>query len=147
MEAVLEQADRIAFGTDRRVEVSLGLLQRVPSEEEQDEGRTILYARRWKGPQDLATVNVDLLAHISQHIGDPGSDRELRIVRALRWLRRATLANDEVEEFAIMMMGLDGLKSLLPQPPAKSQGKKKGRGRQPSSKPWTCPASVVLPRI
>jgi hypothetical protein len=73
---------------------------------------------------------------MSQQIGDPTSERALRIIRALRWLRRASLADDEVEEFAILMMGLDGLKKLLPVPPAKSQGKQRGKGRKPStSKP------------
>ena len=44
------------------------------------------------------------------------------------------MADDEVEEFVAMMMGYDGLKSLLPQPPAEGQGKKRGRGKKSPSK-------------
>jgi hypothetical protein len=66
------------------------------------------------------------MAYIAEQVRDTEDDRSLRIARCLRWLRRAYLADDEVEEFAIMMMGLDGLKSLLPPPPKKSGGRKPG---------------------
>jgi hypothetical protein len=95
----------------------------------------MLFVRPFKEPQDLSAIDVGALAYISEQIGDNESDRGRRIARALRWLRRAYLADDEVEEFATMMMGYNGLKRLLPLPPAEGGGKKKGGGKKPASKP------------
>ncbi len=134
METALATADAIAFVTDRRVRVSLDLLEKVPSQGSQAEGRTMLFVRRFKGPQELRSSDWRLLAYISEQIGDSDSDRGRRITRALRWLRRADLADDEVEEFAILAMGYEALTSLLPRPPAEDEEKKEGeRKTSPSS--------------
>ena len=134
MDTVLDRVDAISFATDRRVKVSLDLLEKVPGQDSQDEGHTMLFVRRFKGPQDLRAIDLQLLAYISAQIGDTDSDRGRRITRALRWLRRAYLADDEVEEFTILAMGYEALTSLLPRPPAKDEGKKEGkRESSPSS--------------
>jgi hypothetical protein len=115
MEMVLDTADTISFVTDRRVRVALNLLSKSSLQGGKPEGRTMLFVRRFKGPQELSTIDMRLLAYIAEQIGDANSDRGRRIARALRWLRRANLADDEVEEFATML-GYDGLKNLLPRP-------------------------------
>jgi hypothetical protein len=137
METVLEVADTISFVTDRRIEVSLNLLNKSSSQSGQPETPSMLFVRRFKGPQDLAPMGANFLVHITEQIGDVESDRGRRIVRALRWLRRGYLANDEVEEFATLAMGFEALSSLLPRPPAKGSSTKKGKGKKPPSKPGT----------
>lgn len=94
----------------------------------------MLFVRRFRDPQEPATIDVDYFGYMGYQLKD-SDDRAHRITRALRWLRRASLADDEIEEFAIMMMGLDGLKSLLPRPPVEGQGKKGGGGKKAVSKP------------
>lgn len=139
MKTVLKQTDAISFATDRRVQVSLSLLSKVTSQSDDPDARTVLYMRRWKGPQEpLAFIYVDILAHMEEQIGSYDNDRGLRILRALSWLRRASLADDEVEEFSILAMGMEALVSFLPRPPAKSGNKKKkGKGNKPVEKPGT----------
>lgn len=126
MEEVLDKADTISFITDRRVRVSLNLLSKSSLQSGQPEDRTMLFERRFKGPQELSTIDVRMLAAVAEQIGDAESDRGRRITRALRWFRRAHLADDEVEEFATMMMGYDGLKSLLPRPQGGKSATKPG---------------------
>lgn len=92
----------------------------------------MLFVRRFKGPQELANIDVRLLAYIAEQVGDADTDRSRRIARALRWLRRAYLADDEVEEFATLAMGYEALTSLLPRPPVEGEGGKKGEA-SPSS--------------
>ena len=134
-QTVLDAADAISFVADRRVQVSLNLLNKSSSQSGQPGNQSMLSVRPFKEPQDLSAIDVGALAYISEQIGDNESDRGRRIARALRWLRRAYLADDEVEEFATMMMGYNGLKRLLPLPPAEGGGKKKGGGKKPASKP------------
>ena len=135
MEVTLEQADKIAFVANRRVEVSLGLLQSTSPQSEHPEGRSMIFMRRFKGPQDLTPVDARHLAHIAAQIDDVENDRGRRITRALRWLRRADLADDEIEEFAVIMMAYDGLKRLLPQPSTGNKQGGRGRGTKAASKP------------
>jgi len=135
METALDEADMISFVTNRRVQVSLGGLTNSSPQAGQAEGQSMLFIRRFKGPEEPTIADVHLLAHITAQVGDTVNDRGRRIIRALRWLRRARLADDEVEEFASMLMGYDGLKTLLPQPPVQTEGKKKGGQKKPVSKP------------
>lgn len=136
METLLVTADAIAFAADRKVQTSLSHLINVTSTSQDDnsEGNTSLFMRRFKGPQELVALNAGFLAYLWKQLDDIDSDHGRRVIRALRWLRRASVTDDEVEEFATMMMGFDGLKRLLPQPPAKGHGKKRGKGRQSPSK-------------
>jgi hypothetical protein len=135
LETTLEQADMLAFVANRRVQVTLGLLHSSSPPSGNTEGRSMIFMRRFKGPQELTRVNVGHLDHIAAQIGDTENERGRRIARALRWLRRANLADDEIEEFAALMMGFDGLKLLLPQPPGEAKGRKKGKGKKTASKP------------
>jgi hypothetical protein len=134
METVLNEASVISFATDRMVRVSLGFLRRIPSQGAEPEERTMLFVRRFKGPRALETIDAEHLKHIAEQIGDVESDRGRRIVRALRWLRRAYLADDEVEEFASLAMGYEALSSLLPRPPVKDEGRKGGKEKKRTPK-------------
>ena len=75
METILNQADAISFASDRRVHVSFSLLSKVASRSDDSEERTLLFGRRWKGPQKLVYVHVDLLAYIEEQIVGSDIDR------------------------------------------------------------------------
>lgn len=132
-EMVHDTASAISFATNRRVQVFLNHISRASSEEAQDESSTMLFVRRFRGPQEPVTTDLDYFGYIGQQLTDDEDDRGRRITRALRWLRKASLADDEVEEFAALAMGYEAIKSLLPAPPEPVGGKKKkGKQQQPS---------------
>lgn len=128
MEMLLVTADALAFATDRNVQTSLSHLTKVTSQDDQSEGDTKLFMRRFKGPQELAVLDTGFLAYIWGQLDDVETDRSRRIIRALRWLRRASLTDDEVEEFATLAMAYEAMTSLLPKPSTRGEVKKQSKG-------------------
>lgn len=136
-ETVREIADAVSFGTGRRVEVSLGFLTNAPPGATEGPYRTIIPLKRVPVPQPPAGVSEDFLAGVAAALGDIKNDRGRRISRAMRWLRRACLAGDEVEEFSCLAFGFEALTRLLPEPSSPLPKVKKKKGKKIAEKPST----------
>lgn len=117
--ATVDLAAIVSFLTRRAVDLEPG----VVVSETKPERRLLPFKRAGAWPPPVS-ASLDALNAVLDHLSQEPADRRQRLIRSMRWLRRARTTKDEIDVFASLAIAYEAVTGLLPSPAPKSTGKR-----------------------